>query len=103
MLRRQVPWASLVRKFLRVLLEVEAGRDQAIGDRLVRGVVGKIHLVVSQKTSVAMDIEIRSRNHGQVVGIGGMKQSVEAGKAGSLFFKIGQICDLACYLVVHIF
>ena len=48
-LRGIVPRASLVGQFLRILLEIEAGSDQTIGDRPVRGIVGKVHLIVSQK------------------------------------------------------
>src|ERR1700686_1005982 len=79
-----IPWTSLVGEFFRILLEVEAGGDQAVSDGMVRGIVGEVHLVVRQKTSAAMDAEIGSRHHGQIIWIGGMKQGMKVSEARAL-------------------
>ena len=65
--------------------------------------LGKVHLVVGQITSAAVNAEIRSRDHGQVIWIRRMKQGVEVREARALCRQIGEIFVLACDLVIHVF
>ena len=102
-LGRIIPWASRIGQFLCVLFEVEAGGDKAIGYGPVRGIIGKVHLVVRQVTSAAVNAEIRSRDHGQVIWIRGMKQGMEVGEGRALCSQTGKILILACDLVIDIF
>ena len=85
------------------MFEVEAGGDQAVGDRLVGRVVGNVHLVVGKQTSAVMDAEVRSRDHGQIIWIGGMEEGMEVGKAGAAGRKFGQTLFLAGKLIVNVF
>ncbi len=72
------------RKLLRILLEVEAGSEQAVGNGFVQRIVGEIHLLVPQKASPAVQAEIRPRDHREIVRIRRMKQSVKVRKTRSL-------------------
>src|SRR5579864_4622964 len=78
-----VPGAGAVREFFGILLEVKAGGDQPVGNRLVGGVIGEIDLPVAEKASAAMNAEIGTCNHSQIVGIGRMKQSVKISETGA--------------------
>ena len=103
MLRRNVPWASSVGQLLGVLLEIETGGDEAIGDGLVSSVRGIVDLVVGKQTSAAMNAEVGSRHHRQVVGIGRVKHGMEVGQAGATCSQFGKALVLARDFVVDVF
>ena len=65
----QIPGAGPVRQLLGVLFEVESRGDQAVSDGAVLCISGKVQLVVRDVAGAVVGSKIRSRNHGQIVGI----------------------------------
>src|SRR5579871_14125 len=83
MLAGDAPGAGAGRKFFGVLLEIESRRNQAIADRLVFGIVGKIDLPIAEVASMAMKSEIGAGDHGEIVRVRGMEEGVKVCEAGS--------------------
>lgn len=102
MLSGDIPWARTGRKFLGVLLEIESGRDQAIANRLVFGIIREIHLPIAEIASMTMKPIIRPGDHRQVVRIRGVKQCVKVGEAGSALRKVNKIGILHGSLIVGV-
>ncbi len=69
----------------------------------MRGIIGKVHLIVRKKPPAPVDAEVRSCDQGQVIRVGGMKQGMVAGEARSLRCQVGQILIFAGDFVVYIF
>ena len=97
-----VPGASACWEFLRILFEVEARGDQAIGDGLVLWIVGKIHLPVAKVAASAVKSEVGPGNHSQVIRIRRVKQGVKVRKVGTSFGKFGEARVLDGALVIDI-
>lgn len=102
MLAGDTPGARTWREFFGVLLEIESRRDQAIADRLVFGIVGKVHLPVAEVASVAVKSEVGTGNHGEIVRIGGVEQCVKVGEAGSALRQFSEVGILHGALVVGV-
>src|ERR1700746_3715534 len=68
----------------------------------MRGVVGKVHLLVTQITSPAVQSVVGARNHRQIVRIGRVEQGVKIGEAGALRGKSREIRILHGTLVIRV-